>query len=92
MSASSGLDLEYTLLNGQEGDIEGSSTEIEYEDIPLTGGPPVESVRGDSSKGEPGDYAEGIQPAYGTSVPGSLTLGVVEVSGDSHHGVCDGTA
>ena len=41
---SSGLHLEDTLLNGQEGDIEGSSSQIEDEDVALTLNLLVETV------------------------------------------------
>jgi hypothetical protein len=85
-----GLDLEDTLLNGQEGDIESSSTEIEDEDVPLTGGLLVETV-GDGGSSGLVDDTEDVQATDGTSVLGGLTLGVVEVSGDGDDGVGDGT-
>ena len=77
-----GLDLEYT--------VEGSSAEIEDEDVLLTGGLLIETVGDGGSSGFVNDM-EDAQPTDGTSVLGGLMLGVVEVSGHSDHGVGDGT-
>ena len=75
-------------LDGQEGDIESSSTEIENDDIALTGGFLLETV-GDGSSSGLIDDAEDVQPADDTSLPGGPTLGAIEVSGDGNDGPGD---
>src|SRR6267154_4469538 len=85
----SGLDLEDTLLDGQEGDIEGSSTEIENEHIALADHLLVETVRHSSSRGLV-DNTKDVHARDGTSVLGSLSLRVVEVRGDSDNSIIDG--
>ena len=74
----SGLDLEDTLLDGQEGDIEGSSAEIEDEDVALTSGLLVKTV-GDGSSSGLIDDTEDVQAGEGAGVLGGLALSVVEV-------------
>ena len=86
---SSGLDLEDTLLNGQEGDIESTTTKIEDEDVALTLGLLVETV-GDGSSSGLVDDTEDVETSNETSVLGGLTLRVVEVGGDSDDSVVDG--
>ena len=85
---SSGLDLEDTLLNGQERDIESTTTEIEDEDVALTLGLLVETV-GDGSSGGLVDDTEDVQAGDETSILGGLTLRVVEVGGNSDDSVVD---
>lgn len=85
----SGLDLEDTLLNGQERDIEGTTTEIEDEDVALTLDLLVKAV-GDGSSGGLVDDTQDVETGNETGVLGSLTLAVVEVGGDSDDGVVDG--
>ena len=85
----SGLDLENTLLNGQEGDIEGTTTQVEDEDVALTLGLLVKTV-GDSSGGGLVDDTEDVEAGDKTSILGGLTLRVVEVCGDSNDSVVDG--
>ena len=75
---SGGLDLEDTLLDGKERNIEGSSTEIEDEDVTLASGLLVKTV-GDGSGGGLVDDTEDVETGDGTGVLGCLTLGVVEV-------------
>jgi hypothetical protein len=79
--SSGGLDLEDTLLNGQERDIERSSSEIEDEDVLLSDGLLVESV-GDGGGGGLVDDAEDVESGDDTSILGGLTLRVVEVGRD----------
>ena len=85
----SGLDLEDTLLNGQEGNIEGTTTQVEDEDVALTLGLLVKTV-GDGSGGGLVDDTEDVEAGNETSILGSLTLRVVEVCGDSDDSVVDG--
>ncbi|CRK20667.1 hypothetical protein BN1723_002635 [Verticillium longisporum] len=76
------LDLEDTVLNGQERHIEGTTTEIEDEDVALTLDLLVETVSDGSSSGLVDD-TEDVETGDETGVLGSLTLRVVEVGRDS---------
>jgi hypothetical protein len=87
---SGGLDLEDTLLNGQKRHIESSTTEIEDQDVALTGSLLVETV-GDGSSGGLVDDTENVKSRDHTGILGSLTLRVVEVRGDGNNGVGDGS-
>jgi len=87
---SSGLDLEDTLLDGEKGDIEGSTTEIEDENVTLTLDLLVETVS-DSSGGRLVDDTEDVEASNQTGILGSLTLGIVEVCWDGDDGVVDGS-
>jgi len=87
----SGLDLEDTVLNGEEGDIESATTEIEDEDVSLTFTLFVETVS-DSGSGGLVDDSLDVETSDLTGVLGSLTLGVIEVSGDSDDSILDGLA
>jgi hypothetical protein len=84
------LDLEDTLLDGQEGDIEGTTTQVEDEDVALTGGLLVETV-GNGRGGGLVDDTKDVEAGNQTSILGSLTLRVVEVCGDGDDSVVDGT-
>lgn len=85
---SSGLDLEDTLLNGKERDIEGTSTKIEDEDVLLTLLLLVKTVGNGSGSGLVDD-TENVEASNGTSVLGGLPLVVVEVGGDGDDGLLD---
>lgn len=85
----SGLDLEDTLLNGQERDIESTTTEIEDEDVALALDLLVKTV-GNGSSGGLVDDTQDVETGNETGILGSLTLAVVEVGGDSNDGVVDG--
>ena len=86
-----GLDLEDTLLNGKERNIEGTTTKIEDEDVSLTLDLLVETV-GDSGSGGLVNDSENVEAGNETSILGGLTLAVVEVGGDSNDGVVDSLA
>jgi len=86
---SSGLDLEDTLLNGQEGHIEGTTTKIEDEDVALTLLLLVKTVGNGSGGGLVND-TEDVETGNETGVLGGLTLRVVEVGGDSDDSVVNG--
>lgn len=86
---SGGLDLKDTFLNGQEGDIECTTTQVEDEDVALTLGLLVKTV-GDGSSGGLVDDTEDVQASNKTGILCSLTLRVVEVGGDCDDGVVDG--
>ena len=75
---SGGLDLEDTLLDGQERHIEGSSTEIENENVALADGLLVKTV-GDGGSGGLVDDTKNGQTSDRASILRGLTLGVVEV-------------
>ena len=83
------LDLEDTLLNGQEGNIESTATQVENEDIALTLDLLVETVGDGGSSGLVND-TEDVKAGNETGVLGSLTLRVVEVGRDRDNGVVNG--
>ena len=85
----SGLDLEDTLLDGQEGDIEGTTTQVEDKDVALTLGLLVKTV-GDGSGSRLVDDTEDVEASNETGILGSLTLRVVEVCGNSDDSVVNG--
>jgi len=86
---SGGLDFEDTVLDGQERDIEGTTTKIEDEDVALTLNLLIETI-GNGSSSRLVDDTENVHTRDHTGILGSLTLGVVEVSGDGNHSVGDG--
>ena len=67
---SGGLDLEDTLLNRQERDVECSSTEIEDEDVALAGGLLVKTIR-DSGRSGLVDDTKNVEVNNRTCVFGS---------------------
>jgi len=77
-----GLDLEDSILNGEEGHIEGTTTEIEDKDIALLVVLFVETVGNSGGSGLVDDTLD-VHASNGAGVLGSLTLGIVEISGDS---------
>lgn len=85
------LDLEDTLLNGKERDIESTTTKIEDQDVALTLDLLVKTV-GNGGSGRLVDDSENIETGDETGILGSLTLRVVEVGGDSDNGVVDSLA
>ena len=90
VSVTSGsLDLEDTLLDGQERDIESTTTKIVDEDVALTLDLLVKTV-GDGGGGGLVDDTEDVETGDETGVLGGLTLGVVEVGGDGDDSVVDG--
>jgi len=82
----SGLDLEDTLLNGKERNIEGTTTKIEDQDVALTLDLLVKTV-GDGSSGGLVDNSENVETGDETGILGSLTLRIVEVGGDGDNSV-----
>lgn len=86
--ASGSLDLEDTLLNGQEGNIESTTTKIEDQDVTLALGLLVKTV-GNGSGSRLVDDTEDVQAGDETSILGGLTLRVVEVGGDGDDSVVD---
>jgi hypothetical protein len=88
---SSSLDLENTLLNGKERDIKGSSSKIENENIAFPSNLLVETV-GDGSRCRFVDDTEDVETRDGSGVLGCLTLGVVEVGGDSDNSIANSRA
>jgi len=87
---SSGLNLEDTLLDGQQGHIEGTTTQIEDQDVALTLSLLVKTV-GNGSSGRLVNDTEDVETGNETGVLGSLTLRVVEVGRDGDNGVVNGT-
>jgi hypothetical protein len=84
-----GLDLEHTLLDLQNGDIESTTTQIIDGDN--TVGLLLQTI-GKRSSGGFVNNTENVQTSDLTSVLGSLTLRVVEISRDSDDSVLDGLA
>jgi hypothetical protein len=80
------LDLEDTVLNGEEGDIEGTTSEIEDKHVSLLGILFVETVGNGGSGGLVDDSLD-VHSSDGSSILGGLSLGIVEVSGDGDDGV-----
>ena len=85
---SGGFDLEDTVFDGENGDIKGSATKIEDEDVSLGADLLVKTVS-DGSSGRLVDDTEDVETGNGTGVLGGLSLRVVEISGDSDDGVGD---
>ena len=84
-----GLDLEDTLLDLKNRDIEGTTTQIVDGDDTVV---LLLQTVGESGSSRLVNDTEDVQAGDLTSVLGSLTLRVVEVRGDSHDGVLDGLA
>ena len=85
--ASSGQDFEDTVVNGEEGNIKSSTTEIVDDDLGLL--PPLVKAVGDGGGGGLVDNTEDLETGNGTGILGGLTLSVVEVGGDGDDGVGD---
>jgi len=86
---SSGLDLEDALLNGEQGNIEGTTTQVENEHVALALLLLVKTI-GDGSGSRLVDDTEDVQASNKTGVLGCLALRVVEVCGHSDDCVVDG--
>jgi len=84
-----GLDLEDTFLNGEEGDIESTTTKIEDEDVLFLLRLSIETV-GNGCGGWLVDDSEDVESRDGSGILGGLSLGVVEISWDSDDGRLDG--
>jgi len=86
---SSGLNVEDTTLDREEGDIESTTTKIENENVLLILGLTGTKTVSNSSGSGLVDDTEDVKTRNGTSVLGSLTLSVVEVGGDSDDSLLD---
>mmetsp|Transcript_20287 Transcript_20287/g.42438 ORF Transcript_20287/g.42438 Transcript_20287/m.42438 type:complete len:128 (-) Transcript_20287:468-851(-) len=82
---SRGLHLKDTLLDGEEGNIKGSTTKVENEDVLLIA-LLVQTIRDGRSSGLVDD-TEHVESRNGTSVLGRLPLRVVKVRRHSDHSV-----
>lgn len=78
-TTSSGLDFEDTLLDGQKRRMEGSSAEIKDKNVAFIDNLLVETIS-NSSGCKAVDDREHIHTRHRSSILGSLSLGVVEVS------------
>mmetsp|Transcript_30288 Transcript_30288/g.49604 ORF Transcript_30288/g.49604 Transcript_30288/m.49604 type:complete len:107 (+) Transcript_30288:1344-1664(+) len=88
MSVSIGReDLEDAIVDCEKGDIEGSTTKIEDEDVGLSPGL-VHSVR-DGSSGGLIDDTLNLHSRDSSGILGRLTLRIVEIRGNGHDGVLD---
>ena len=86
---SGGLDLENALLDGQERNIESSSTEIKNQNVTFADDLLVETVGNSGSSGLV-DNTEYVHAGNGPSIFGGLTLRVVEVGRNGYDGIVDG--
>jgi hypothetical protein len=84
---SGGLDGENTTLDVQQRHIEGTTTEIVDEDVPLLLGLSGAETVGDSGGGGLVDDTENVEASDGTGVLGGLTLVVIEVGGHGDDGL-----
>jgi hypothetical protein len=85
------LDFKDTLFNGQEGDIEGTTTEIEDENIALANSLLVKTI-GNGSGGGFVDNTEDIETGNETGVFCGLPLTIVKVRRDCDDSVVDSAA
>jgi len=85
---SSGLNFEDTVFDGQEGDIESTTTQIEDEDVSFTLSLSVETVSDSGSSGFVDD-SEDVETSNDTGILSGLSLGIVEISGDGDNDVLD---
>merc|ERR1719189_3158561 len=85
----SGLDLKYALLDGQDGDIEGSASEVEDEHVALTGSFLLVQAIGNGGSSGLVDDPEHVKAGDDASVLGGLPLAIVEVGRNSHNSVLD---
>eukprot|EP01084_Bolivina_argentea_P109170 195125_1 len=83
---SGGLDLEEAANDGQEGNIEGTTTQIEDQDVALLLILGVQAV-GDGGGGGLVDDTEDLKVGDLTGILGGLTLVVVEVGGHGDNGL-----
>merc|ERR1719319_1014497 len=84
-----GLDLEDAFLDGEDGDIEGSTSKIEDEDIALGCALLFVEAIGDGCGCGLVDDTENIQARDDASIFGGLALRVIEVCGDCDYGILD---
>ena len=85
---SGGLDLKNALLDGEDRNIESTTTEIVDENLAFLLVGLVEAV-GESGGGGFVDDTENVETGDGTGVLGGSALSVVEVGGDGNNGVLD---
>lgn len=89
MGVTSGrLDLEDTVLDGEDRDIKGTTAKIEDEDVALGTDLLVKTV-GNGGRSRLVDDAQDVETGNDTGVLGGLTLRVVEVSGHCDNSVLD---
>ena len=86
-----GLNLEDSLLDGQEGNIESSSSQIEDENVALALDLLVKTVCNGGSSWLVDD-SEDVETSDQTSILGGLTLRISEVGWDCDDGVVDGSS
>lgn len=84
-----GLDFENTLLDFQNRNIEGTTTQVENSDNTVV---LLLQTVGESSSSRLVDNTEDVKTSDLASILGCLTLGVVEVCRNSNNGILDGLA
>mmetsp|Transcript_14595 Transcript_14595/g.29217 ORF Transcript_14595/g.29217 Transcript_14595/m.29217 type:complete len:108 (-) Transcript_14595:401-724(-) len=85
---SSGLHLKDSVVDGQEGDIEGTSSKIVDQDVLLTTALLFQTISNGSSS-RLVDDTKHVETSDQTSVLGRLALRVVEVRGNGNNSVLD---
>lgn len=83
----SGLHLKDSILNSEEGDIKGSSTKIENENILLLS-LLIKSVGNGGGSGFVQD-SDNVKSSNGSGIFGGLSLGIIEIGGDGNDSVND---
>jgi len=81
-------DLEDSILDGEEGNIESAATEVEDQNVPLGIILPVKAIS-DCGRGRLIDDAEDVEAGDGAGILRRLALRIVEVSRDRHNGGLD---
>ena len=85
----SGLNLEDTLVNGEDGDIESTTSKIEDEDVLLTLGSLVKTVSNGGGSWLVDDSKD-IKSSNSSGILGGLSLSIVEIGWASNNSGFDG--
>jgi hypothetical protein len=86
----SGLDLEDTTIDGQKRNIEGTTSQVEDQHVALLVVTNLVQSIGNGGGGRLVDDTQNLKTGNGTSILGSLTLGVVEVGRDGDNSLANG--
>ncbi|TRY71712.1 hypothetical protein TCAL_11486, partial [Tigriopus californicus] len=88
--SSGGLNFKHSILNGQDGDVKSPAPQIEDQHVTLSSlalllVQPVGNGRGSRFIDDPQHFQSG----NGSGIFGGLSLRIVEIGGNCHHGVPD---
>mmetsp|Transcript_20083 Transcript_20083/g.17205 ORF Transcript_20083/g.17205 Transcript_20083/m.17205 type:complete len:108 (-) Transcript_20083:418-741(-) len=84
-----GFNFENTIFDGQKGNIESTTSEIEDEDVSFTLALSVETISNSGSCGLVNN-SEDVKTTDGTSILGSLSLRIVEIGRNSDNSILNG--